>query len=186
VSTRSCIAAQGYTVRDFAKTPADVVKACAKLKKIGYGAVQAAAPALVRRSADGLSREVPEARRWGAALTVIPVVLAMLLDGFALPRPDLVLTTGLCLFGVVFAVISSLHSYLILAYAGSEKAAEDVGFYYAANAGGRLLGIVLSGALAQAGGMIACLWGSAVMLLVCWLFTMLLPTDNGKKLGMTG
>ena len=153
---------------------------------IGYGAVQAAAPALVRRSADGLSREVPEARRWGAALTVIPVVLAMLLDGFALPRPDLVLTTGLCLFGVVFAVISSLHSYLILAYAGSEKAAEDVGFYYAANAGGRLLGIVLSGALAQAGGMIACLWGSAVMLLVCWLFTMLLPTDNGKKLGMTG
>lgn len=61
------------------------------------------------------------------------------------------------LFGFVFAVISSLHSYLILAYAGSEKAAEDVGFYYTANAAGRLMGIMLSGLLTQAGGMQACL-----------------------------
>ena len=68
------------------------------------------------------------------------------------------------LFGFLFAVNSSLHSYLILAYAGSEKAAEDVGFYYAANAGGRLAGILLSGALYQVGGMAACLFGSAVML----------------------
>ena len=71
---------------------------------------------------------------------------------------------GLGIFGFAFAVISSLHSYLILAYAGSKKAAEDVGFYYAANAGGRLFGIVLSGVLTQAGGLPACLWGSAVML----------------------
>ena len=148
---------------------------------IGYGAVQAAAPALLRRSADGLSREVPEARRWGAVLTAVPVVLAVLLGGVALPRPDLVLTVGLCLFGVVFAMMSSLHSYLILAYAGSEKAAEDVGFYYAANAAGRLLGIVLSGLLAQSGGIVACLWGSAVMLLACWLFTLLLPSQTGHK-----
>ena len=58
---------------------------------------------------------------------------------------------GLGIFGFAFAVISSLHSYLILAYAGSKKAAEDVGFYYAANAGGRLFGIVLSGVLTQIG-----------------------------------
>ena len=83
------------------------------------------------------------------------------------PRPDLVLVVGLLVFGFVFAVISSLHSYLILAYAGSEKAAEDVGFYYAANAAGRLMGILLSGALTQSGGMPACLWGSAVMLAIC-------------------
>ncbi len=142
---------------------------------IGYGVVQAGAPALVRRSADGLSREVPEARVWGAALAVIPLVLALLLGGMQLPRPDLVLAGGLCLFGVAFAVISSLHSYLIMAYAGSEKAAEDVGFYYAANAAGRLIGIVLSGVLAGAGGIVACLWGSAAMLALCWGVTLLLP-----------
>jgi hypothetical protein len=74
-----------------------------------------------------------------------------------------------------FAVNSSLHSYLILAYAGSEKAAEDVGFYYAANATGRLAGILLSGALYQAGGMVACLLGSGLMLAACWAITFLLP-----------
>ena len=62
-------------------------------------------------------------------------------------RPDLVVATGLALFALPFAVNSSLHSYLILAYAGSEKAAEDVGFYYAANASGRLMGTLLSGLL---------------------------------------
>ncbi len=69
----------------------------------------------------------------------------------------------------------SLHSYLILAYAGSERAAEDVGFYYAANAAGRLLGIMLSGWLTQTGGMQACLWGSAVMLAICLGITTMLP-----------
>jgi hypothetical protein len=88
---------------------------------------------------------------------------------------------GLGVFGFVFAVISSLHSYLILAYAGSEKAAEDVGFYYAANAGGRLFGIVLSGALAQAGGMAACLWGSGVMLALCLVITFLLPAAASAR-----
>jgi predicted MFS family arabinose efflux permease len=89
---------------------------------------------------------------------------------------------GLALFGLPFAVNSSLHSYLILAYAGSEKAAEDVGFYYAANATGRLLGILLSGALYQTGGMTACLIGSVVMLAICWLVTFLLPTTARRPL----
>jgi hypothetical protein len=109
---------------------------------IGYGLVQAIAPSVIRRSADGLSREVPEARLWGAVLTAIPLVLAVVLGGSHVARLDLVVTLGLGVFGFAFAVISSLHSYLILAYAGSEKAAEDVGFYYAANAGGRLIGIL--------------------------------------------
>ena len=78
-------------------------------------------------------------------------------------------------------MISSLHSYLILAYAGSEKAAEDVGFYYAANAGGRLIGILLSGILTQTGGMAACLWGSAVMLAICLAITLLLPTGAAPR-----
>ena len=87
--------------------------------------------------------------------------------------------SGSALFGLPFAVNSSLHSYLILAYAGSEKAAEDVGFYYAANAAGRLLGIILSGVLYQFAGITGCLVGSAVMLLLCWLITFLLPIHEG-------
>jgi predicted MFS family arabinose efflux permease len=142
---------------------------------IGYGGVQALAPRLVRRSPDGLSREVPEARLWSLVLAVLPIGLALAMTGLDLARPDLVLAAGLCLFGLAFAVMSSLHSYLVLALAGSEKAAEDVGFYYAANAAGRLLGIVLSGLLAGWGGIVACLWGSAAMLALCWLLTLLLP-----------
>ena len=88
------------------------------------------------------------------------------------------MVVGLALFGLPFAVISSLHSYLILAYAGSKKAAEDVGFYYAANASGRLIGILLSGLLYQAGGLTACLVGSGMMLTICWLISFLLPTDQ--------
>jgi hypothetical protein len=143
---------------------------------IGYGGVQALAPAVVRRSPDGLSREVPEARIWGAALAAIPAVLALVLVTSAVGRPDLVVVGGLLVFGFVFAVLSSLHSYLILAYAGSEKAAEDVGFYYAANAAGRLMGILLSGALTQYAGLPGCLWGATGMLAVCLGLTLLLPT----------
>ncbi len=148
---------------------------------IAYGAVQALAPSMVTRSRDGLSREVPAARAWGAILTVIPAGLALLLSLPRIEYPDIVLVIGLLVFGFVFAVISSAHSYLILAYAGSEKAAEDVGFYYAANAAGRLIGIVLSGVLTQAGGMQACLWGSAIMLALCLAITFMLPTGVAAK-----
>jgi hypothetical protein len=146
---------------------------------IGYGAVQAIAPGVIRRSADGLSREVPDARLWGAVLALVPAALALAVG--AAGRPDLVVVAGLAVFGFVFAVISSLHSYLVLAYAGSSKAAEDVGFYYAANAAGRLLGILLSGALAQAGGLAGCLWGSAAMLGACFAVTLLLPSGAGAR-----
>jgi predicted MFS family arabinose efflux permease len=148
---------------------------------IAYGAVQALAPAVVTRSHDGLSREVPAARAWGAVLTLIPAVLAVLIASPGIGHADIILVTGLLVFGFVFAVISSAHSYLILAYAGSEKAAEDVGFYYAANAAGRLVGILLSGALTQAGGMPACLWGSAIMLALCLAITFMLPTGVASR-----
>ncbi|OYX15556.1 MAG: MFS transporter [Rhizobiales bacterium 32-66-8] len=141
---------------------------------IGYGLVQAAAPAVVTRSPDGLSREVPAARWWAFALTLVPVAMAGWL-AFAPPHADVVLVVGLSIFGFAFAVNSSLHSYLILAYAGSEKAAEDVGFYYAANAAGRFIGTLLSGLLYQMGGIYACLGGSALMLAICFGTTLLLP-----------
>lgn len=141
---------------------------------IGYGLVQAVAPQLIRRSSDGLSREVPAARRWSAALALIPAALAIAVYVDA-PQLQWIVVGGLSVFGFVFAVNSSVHSYLILAYAGSEKAAEDVGFYYAANALGRFLGTLLSGLLYQWGGLIYALLGSALMLLICWLITLRLP-----------
>ena len=142
---------------------------------IGYGLVQALAPALVKRSDDGLSTEVPAARLWSALLAGVPVVMA---GAVAMQAPHLewVVVGGLAVFGVAFAVNSSVHSYLILAYAGSEKAAEDVGFYYAANALGRFIGTLLSGLLYQWGGLLLSLSGSAAMLVACWLITLALPT----------
>jgi predicted MFS family arabinose efflux permease len=144
---------------------------------ICYGFVQAIAPRFVRRSTNGLAHEVPSARLWSFALVLIPLALTGALNTPSVPRPDLILVVGLALFGLPFAVNSSLHSYLILAYAGSEKAAEDVGFYYAANAAGRLIGTLLSGLLYQAGGITGCLMGSAAMLALCWLITLTLPRD---------
>ena len=88
---------------------------------------------------------------------------------------DLVVTVGLGLFGVLFAVNSSVHSYLVLAYAGSEKAAEDVGFYYAANAAGRFGGTLLSGLLYGWGGLAACLAAAALALVACWGISLAFP-----------
>jgi predicted MFS family arabinose efflux permease len=144
---------------------------------IGYGLVQAFAPSLVKRSPDGLSHEVPAARLWSAILVIITVVLAFLVK-LDVNHLQWVVVAGLGLFGFAFAVNSSVHSYLILAYAGSEKAAEDVGFYYAANAAGRFMGTLLSGLLYQWGGLELALSGSALMLLVCWLITLWLPVSN--------
>jgi len=146
---------------------------------IGYGLVQALAPQIVRRSDDGLSREVPAARWWSAILAAITVALAVAV-GMHAPQLQWVVVFGLVLFGIAFAVNSSVHSYLVLAYAGSEKAAEDVGFYYAANALGRFGGTLLSGLLYQWGGLLWTLIASAMMLTACWLVTLALPVVRPK------
>lgn len=143
---------------------------------IAYGGIQAVAPRFIQRSPDGLATEVPAARLWSLALVAIPLALALLLAIPGLPRADIVLVIGLTLFGFPFAVNSSLHSYLILAYAGSKKAAEDVGFYYAANATGRLFGTLFSGLLYQVAGITGCLLGSAAVLAACWAITLFLPS----------
>jgi len=147
---------------------------------IGYGVVQAATPHLVRRSEDGLRDEVPGAIWWSAAAMLLTAALTAIV---ALQPAALEwwVVGGLVLFGLAFAINSSLHSYLILAYAGSEKAAEDVGFYYSANALGRFIGTLLSGLLYQWGGLTVTLGGSTLMLLACWLVVRKLPLDNGDK-----
>lgn len=130
-----------------------------------YGAVQSAAPRLLRAGQRPESELVGEARRWAIMLLAIPVILAA--AAFLAGEPALWLTitlvAGLLVFGAVFAVNSSLHSYLILAFTRDERVTMDVGFYYMANAGGRLLGTVLSGLTYQIGGIGLCLATAATM-----------------------
>ncbi|TDQ84096.1 MFS transporter [Dongia mobilis] len=151
---------------------------------IGYGIVQAAAPALVRRENGDGRAGIAAARLWSLLLTLVPAAMAVWLVagemGTGEPNGETIVIGGLLLFGVAFAINSSVHSYLILAYAGSEKAAEDVGFYYAANAAGRLAGTLLSGVLFGVGGIVACLVGSAAMVAGCWLLTLALPVPVGS------
>ncbi|KPF47643.1 MFS transporter permease [beta proteobacterium AAP121] len=157
-----------------------MVGAFLALWTIGYGVVQGFAPQLVRRSDDGLSTEVPAARAWSAALALVPLVLGGLVLA-EVPQLEWVVVGGLAVFGIAFAINSSVHSYLILAYAGSEKAAEDVGFYYAANALGRFFGTLMSGLLYQAYGLSGALIGSGLMLVLCWALTLNLPTRRALE-----
>lgn len=142
---------------------------------IGYGVVQGLAPKLTQRS------QIPEhrqARIWAMALTLSPLAIAAALWLGIAPAPSLVI--GLMIFGVLFAINSSLHSYLIVAYARADGVSMDVGFYYMANAAGRLLGTVLSGWVYQQHGLVACLIISAALLLLSSITVARLPerADN--------
>ncbi|MEJ7892413.1 MAG: organoarsenical effux MFS transporter ArsJ [Solirubrobacteraceae bacterium] len=134
---------------------------------IGYGAVQASAPRFVR-APDGRT-----AAHLALALAGFPAVIAIALATSI--EPTVIIVAGLIVFGFVFAMNSAVHSYLILAYADGDKVAMNVGFYYMANAAGRLFGTVLSGALYQWQGLEACLWASVVLVLGAGLLSLLLP-----------
>ena len=140
---------------------------------IGYGIVQSFAPRiLARRGAD--VEEVTAAQRWALILgaVTITIALAVGLD----VATTVAVVAGLIAFGIVFAMNSSLHSYLILAYSDSDEVSLDVGFYYSANAAGRLFGTLLSGVLYLWGGLALALWGSAAFVLVTWLLTLRVPS----------
>jgi len=148
---------------------------------IGYGIVQAAAPRLTG-SAGGSAPDGRSATAWAAGLAIVPGVLALVLGVEINPAP--VVIVGLLLFGAVFAINSSLHSYLIVSYAGRDGVSLDVGFYYMANALGRLAGTVLSGWVFQlagqgVAGLAACLWISAGLLLATVIISLGLPTGAG-------
>ncbi len=140
---------------------------------IGYGLIQSMAPLIIRKSPDGYSREVRENILWVAILSLIPFVIIMTLRLDMAPGP--VILAGLALFGAVFAINSALHSYLILALTHDDKVAINVGFYYSANAGGRLAGTILSGLSYQFGGIEASLLGSGIMLISAFLFSIFIP-----------
>ncbi len=142
---------------------------------IGYGLVQSAAPGLLYRKAGAIPHG-GTAQRWALILTLVAAAIAFLigLDWQTMP----VLVIGLAIFGVVFAINSTVHSFLILAYSDNDKVALNVGFYYMANAGGRLLGTVASGLLYQWTGLIGCLWGAVICLLLAWLISFKLPRQE--------
>ncbi|MCP5416490.1 MAG: organoarsenical effux MFS transporter ArsJ [Chromatiaceae bacterium] len=138
-----------------------------------YGFVQAGAPALLRRGHKGQGPQGHSARNWALLLALFPAAIALALGyGF---DPALSLIIGLFAFGAVFAINSAVHSYLILAYSDQDKVAMNVGFYYMANAAGRLTGTVLSGWLYQTQGLAGCLWWSAGFVLAAALISFKLP-----------
>jgi len=140
---------------------------------IGYGTVQAAAPRFIRHSHHGTGPDGKTARLWAFTLALLPTFIAFALH-FEL-QPQLVLVIGLILFGVVFAINSAVHSYLIVAWSERDKVSMNVGFYYMANAGGRLVGTVLSGLIYQTQGLVGCLVWSSVFVIIASLLSMRLP-----------
>lgn len=139
---------------------------------IGYGVVQALAPLLTGRRR-GHVPGAADAGGWGLLLALVPAAIAVgLSSNLAVMW---VVVGGLLVFGVLFAINSSIHSFLIVHYAEGDGVSLDVGFYYMANAAGRLLGTLLSGWVFQAWGLIACLWVSAGLVLLAALLALALP-----------
>ena len=142
---------------------------------IGYGGVQSIAPLLLGNS------KIPDGKTvtiWALLLCAIPGLIAIALT--ANWQVELALLGGLLLFGAVFAVNSSVHSYLIVSYAKSDGVSMDVGFYYMANAMGRLVGTVLSGLVYQAYGLAACLWISTAFIGITAMISIKLPRQAAE------
>ena len=142
---------------------------------IGYGLVQSFAPHITGR-ATGRLPDGRSASAWAVLLAMVPATMAALLV-YGVPA-SWVLIVGLTVFGVLFALNSALHSYLIVSYASEDGVSLDVGFYYMANAMGRLLGTVLSGWVFQRWGLAACLAISAALIAVAAAVSVALPRST--------
>lgn len=139
---------------------------------IAYGFVQGIAPKITGK-AQGKVPDGSAALWWAGLLALITAAIAYAVQiGW---QPELVIVVGLMIFGAVFAVNSSLHSYLIVSYAKDDGVSLDVGFYYMANAMGRLIGTILSGWIFQIAGLAACLWVSFAFLAITTLISIRLP-----------
>ncbi|MBP9900251.1 MAG: organoarsenical effux MFS transporter ArsJ [Verrucomicrobia bacterium] len=147
---------------------------------IGYGIIQGAAPAILRGRA-------PAGGTASAIAFVLAIVAAAIPLGLAAGLPaSVVIVGGLAVFGAVFALNSAVHSYLILDYTDGDKVALNVGFYYMANAGGRLVGCLLSGVLYQVAGLAGCLWGAFAFAAGAAVVALKLPREalHAGKLAM--
>ena len=142
---------------------------------IGYGFIQGIAPKITGNVRDGRLAVL-----WAAGLAIVTLAVAYgVQSGW---YPQAVIVVGLMVFGVLFAINSSLHSYLIVAYAREDGVSLDVGFYYMANAKGRLLGTVLSGLLFEVSGLVLCLWVSAAFIALAAMISIGLPSPEGNRL----
>lgn len=139
---------------------------------IGYGIVQSSAPKILSRGGRTID-EVRATQVWAMVLATISGAMAFFVS-LDLGRTVAVIV-GLVVFGVVFAMNSALHSFLVLAYSDDDDVALDVGFYYSANAAGRFVGTLLSGLLYVAGGLSLALWGSTLFVVLTWLLALRLP-----------
>ena len=157
---------------------------------IGYGIVQSIAPFITGNSTGNSAEnstgkkqgKVPTGNAaflWASYLTVIPAAIALALHFNFHIQASIII--GLLIFGAVFAINSSLHSYLIVSYAGNDGVSLDVGFYYMANAMGRLIGTVLSGWVYQNYGLEACLWISSLFVAIAALLSLKLPSEQCKS-----
>ncbi len=142
---------------------------------IGYGVVQSFAPALTRRL--GRLPDGKAAAGWGGVLSLIPLMIAVML--YCEVDAAHCVVIGLLVFGAVFAVNSAMHSYLIVSFAREKGVSLDVGFYYMANAAGRLVGTVLSGAVYQWAGFEACLLVSALFIIISSVVAAKMPRLEG-------
>ncbi len=142
---------------------------------MAYGVVQGLAPKITGK-AQGRVPDGAAALYWALLLAAITGVIA-----YAVQMewyPEWIIVVGLMIFGAVFAVNSSLHSYLIVRYAQGDGVSLDVGFYYMANAMGRLIGTVLSGWVFQMAGLAACLWVSFGFLVFTAAISVKLPKQR--------
>ena len=143
---------------------------------IGYGVVQASAPKLIRQTHQGKAPDGNTAKYLAFILALFPAAIALGLSTGV--QSQLVLICGLMAFGVIFAINSAVHSYLIVAWSEHDKVSMNVGFYYMANAGGRLAGTVLSGWVYQTQGLIGCLIISSLFVVAAGLLSMRLPASS--------
>jgi predicted MFS family arabinose efflux permease len=139
---------------------------------IGYGVVQSTAPKMLARGGRRID-EVGAAQRWALILGLVSATIALLV-AFDI-AVNWAIVGGLIVFGIAFAMNSSLHSYLVLAFSDDDSVALDVGFYYSANAAGRFVGTLLSGLLYLWGDLAAALWGSTIFVVITWICAQRLP-----------
>ena len=145
---------------------------------IGYGLIQTLYPIVSRV----FTLSEPDGRSvvlWGLALSVLPILILFLEYGLKWDS-EVVAVMGVLFFGIVFAVNSTIHSYLIVSYAKRDGVSLDVGFYYMSNAAGRLMGTVLSGLVYQQYGFMACIAVSAVFVVMSIVVSIGLPANKDR------
>ena len=143
---------------------------------IGYGIVQANAPKLIRYTHQGTTPDGSTAKHWAYTLVLIPALISLSLSSDL--APQVALLSGLIIFGIIFAINSAVHSYLIISWSEHDNVSTNVGFYYMANAAGRLTGTILSGWIYQTQGLTGCLWWSSGFILIAAILSSGLPVKK--------